>query len=362
MKWNWQQSDWTKFSYDVALYTVYEKQFLLESGKLAGAYKHLTEEKKNELRIELIGEESFLTSQIEGELLNRESIQSSLRNQFGLAQGQESKDLREEGVNKMLINVYHSHGKSLTSNLLNQWHRKLLEGSLQTAGAYRTHPEPIQVVSGAHFDPTVHFEAPPSDRVPAEMEAFIQWFNKAHETGEPSPLTLAAISHLWFECIHPYPDGNGRVGRALVEYSLSRSLGFPAIISLSTSIEKKRKHYYDALELSNKDNEIDHWLQYFVPLLLDAQSESLKKVEFVIQKSLFYDRFRGQFNARQDQAIARMFEEGIEGFTGGLSAGNYISITKTSTPTATRDLSDLVKKGALTKSGERKHTRYWLNL
>lgn len=362
MKWNWQQADWPHFTYDQALYTQYEERFLLQSGQILGAFKHLPDEQKSDIHIELIAEESFLTSKIEGEYLDRNSIQSSLRQQFGLQEGRVSQDLREQGVSKMLTDVYRSHGKGLTHDLLDQWHGLLFEKIMDQAGAYRTHSEPIQVVSGALHQPKVHFEAPPSKVVQSEMNAFINWFNQAHQTKQFRPLTIAAISHLWFESIHPYPDGNGRIGRALVEYSLSRSLGTPAIISLSTSIEKKRKNYYDALEKSNKHNSIDDWLSYFIPTLLDAQAESLKTVDFVIQKAQFYDRFRGQLNERQAKVIARIFKEGLEGFKGGLSAGNYLKITQTSVATATRDLSNLVTKGAFTRTGERKSTRYKLNL
>ena len=134
----------------------------------------------------------------------------------------------------------------------------------------------------------------------------------------------------------------------------------PALLALSHTIERRRKRYYEALEAANKSNEVTEWLLYFAEMVLEAQSYTHQRIEFIIQKTKFYDRYRGQFNKRQEKAIARIFREGPDGFTGGLSAENYISITKTSRTTATRDLSDLVTKGAFSRTGELKGTRYHL--
>lgn len=113
---------------------------------------------------------------------------------------------------------------------------------------------------------------------------------------------------------------------------------------------------------NNKANEIIDWLTYFGKTILDAQDNTIRRVDFYVAKTKFYEKHRGAFNERQEKAVARMFREGIDGFKGGLSAENYISITQASRATATRDLQDLVEKGALTKTGDLRHTRYYLNL
>jgi Fic family protein len=196
------------------------------------------------------------------------------------------------------------------------------------------------------------------------MDAFVAWFNDTAPDGRSPlpPLTRAGMAHLYFETIHPFEDGNGRIGRALSEKALAQNLGQPSLIALAYTIEWKRKAYYDMLEASNKDNAVTLWLLYFAETVLDAQRVTLARVEFSVAKAKFYERLRGQFNERQEKAIARMFRAGIDGFKGGLSAENYISITKTSRATATRDLNDLVARGALTRTGELKHTRYHLEL
>jgi len=162
--------------------------------------------------------------------------------------------------------------------------------------------------------------------------------------------------------IHPFEDGNGRIGRALAEKSLAQNLGHPSLIALSFTIERKRKAYYAALEDNNKDMEVTGRLRYFARTVIEAQSNTIKRVDFHLAKAKFYERRGVELNERQDKVIARMFREGIDGFKGGLSAENYITITGTSRATATRDLQDLVEKGALARVGELRHTRYFLNL
>jgi Fic family protein len=199
--------------------------------------------------------------------------------------------------------------------------------------------------------------------MPAEMQRFNTWFNSTAPQGsQPLPaLTRAGLVHLYFVCIHPFEDGNGRIGRALAEKSLAQNLRHPSLIALAYTIERKRKDYYAALERNNRALEIPDWLTYFARTVLEAQDNTIRRVDFYVAKARFYERLRGQLNERQAKAIARMFKEGIEGFKGGLSAGNYITITGTSRATATRDLQDLVEKGALTRTGELRHTRYHLD-
>lgn len=134
------------------------------------------------------------------------------------------------------------------------------------------------------------------------------------------------------------------------------------MIALSHAICKNRSTYYTALEANNKHLEITEWLVYFAQTALEAQGYTQRFIDFLIEKTELYDRLRGQLNPRQEKVLARMLREGLEGFTGGLSAENYLKITNTSRATATRDLQDLVEKGVFRKTGELKHTRYWLSM
>jgi Fic family protein len=217
-------------------------------------------------------------------------------------------------------------------------------------------------VSGAIHDPTVHFEAPPSGRVSKEMRRYLTWFNDTTpNTRKNLPaLTRAGIAHLHFESIHPFEDGNGRVGRALAEKVLAQGLGQPSLTALATTMLNHRGEYYQALEAANKNNEITAWLTWFAGISLEAQQRSLAQVEFVLDKARLLDRFRSDLNDRQLRVLLRVLREGPEGFKGGLSAGNYMTISKASPATTTRDLANMVERGALTRTGEKRHTRYHL--
>lgn len=207
--------------------------------------------------------------------------------------------------------------------------------------------------------PKVFYEAPPSKAILREMNRYIDWFNSTN-----SPLNIlgrAAIAHLYFESIHPFEDGNGRIGRVLVEKILSQGFEKPILIAVSKILEKRKKEYYSTLESCNRTLDVQPWVEFFANALLEGQNESMQLLLFVIQKSKIMTRLSGRLNERQEKVLLRMFSEGINGFKGGLSAENYIAITKASGATATRDLLDLVQKEALSKTGELRHTRYWLD-
>lgn len=366
MHWNWERSRWPKFIYETSALERLERQFLVRSGEFVGAFRHIGPADHDALKVELIGDEALKTSEIEGEFLNRDSVQSSLRQQFGLATDHRRVQPRERGIAELMVDLYRNFADPLAHKTLFGWHQMLMSGQrgLQVVGGYRTHAVPMQIVSGSLHDPKIHFEAPPSHRMKKEMDAFIGWFNATAPDGEhPLPaLTRAGVAHLYFVSIHPFEDGNGRIGRAVAEKSLAQNLGQPSLIALAYTIERARKAYYEALERSNKDIEITDWLLYFADTVLQAQRNTIKRVDFHVAKAKLYEQLRGRLNARQEKVIARMFREGIDGFKGGLSAENYVSIIKTSRATATRDLQDLVAKSALRKTGELRYARYHLNI
>lgn len=324
--------------------------------------RHIHPDERDLLRIELLSDEAIKTSAIEGETLDQLSVQSSLRRQLGLATDRRAVQPREHGIAEMTVDVYGTYALPLDDATLFRWHTMLMAGSrhLESIGAYRCHSNAMQIVSGQLDLPTIHFEAPPLAQVPDEMHRFISWFNESALTGgTPLPaLTRAALSHVWFESIHPFEDGNGRLGRALAEKALAQSLGQPSLILLSFAIEQNRKAYYAQLEQHQRTLDVTEWLVWFGQTVLAAQQLTLQRVHFYIAKAHFYGRFRGVLNPRQEKVVARLFEAGPEGFVGGLSADNYLAITKTSRATATRDLQDMVDKGALTRSGQLRFTRY----
>lgn len=364
MTWNWQHSDWPAFTWAETRLGKAEERFLVAGGVFLGAAQHLGQDDHDRLTVEAMSEEALTTSKIEGELLDRDSVQSSIRRELGLDTDHRKVKPAERGIGEMMVHLFRRFAEPLDENTLFAWHRMVTSGrtDLRDVGRYRTHPEPMQVISGRIDKPEVHFEAPPSTSVPGEMAAFIDWFDRTAPDGEsPLPaLTRAGIAHLYFECVHPFEDGNGRIGRAIAEKALAQGLGQPTLTALAATILVRRKAYYAALEAANKGIEITEWLAWFAGVCLEAQQRTIAHVEFLLDKTRLLDSLRGNINNRQEAALLRMFREGPTGFTGGLSAGNYTTVTKASPATATRDLAELVELGALKRTGERKHTRYHL--
>src|ERR1700689_4737681 len=324
MTWNWQQPDWPRFAWKPSRLDAAEQQFLVGGGTFVGAIKHLGDEDRTQLTVEAMSMEALTTSEIEGEILDRASVQSSIQRQLGLAAENRRATPAERGVSEMMVNLYKTFAAQLSDDILFEWHHMLMSGrqDLKDIGRYRTSSEPMQVLAGPMGSPKIHFEAPPSAKVPSEMRQFITWFNRTAPRGaEPLPaLTRAGVTHLYFESVHPFEDGNGRIGRALAEKSLAQSLGQPSLIALAATILARRARYYTVLEAANKSNEITEWLAWFAGTTIEAQRRTLAFIEFLIDKSKLLDRIRGQLNNRQEKALLRMFREGPVGFREGLGA------------------------------------------
>lgn len=362
MKWNWQLPEWPEFTYDPTALHAAEARFLLGSGMLLGALVKLTDEDTARIHVDLLSDEALETSRIEGELLNRDSLQSSVRRQFGLPTDSRKVSAAEQGVAKVMVEVFRRFDEDLTAEMLCHWQELLMQGKrgLNDVGRFRTTEEPMQIVSGPIHEPRVHFEAVPSSRVLEEMDRFLAWFNGSRYT--MPALARAALSHAYFESIHPFEDGNGRIGRAIAEMALSQASGKPVLLALSRTISARKKVYYAELEKVNRTLAVSAWVSFFADTVLEAQRSAGALVHFILEKAKFFERYRGRLNERQDKVLAKVFAAGPDGFVGGLSASNYQSIAKASPATVTRDLSELVDIGALERTGEKKHTRYWLKL
>ncbi len=307
--------------------------------------------------------EAMKSSAIEGEVLSRPDVKSSVRHRLGLDDAPSARiDDASAGAAELMVKVREHWDASLDAPMLWDWHRVLMTGNTRIkVGAWRTHAEPMQVISGAVGKERLHFEAPPSAQVPVEMERFTQWFNASRTTIVAGPVR-AALAHLYFESIHPFEDGNGRLGRALAEKALSQNLGRPATISLSRIIEANRREYYDALEQAQRSHKVTAWMNYFVPTVVAAQEDAVRLVAFVLDQTKLFDRLRDQLNTRQTKALQRMLVDGPDGFEGGMNARKYGSLNHVSKATATRDLQHLVALGGLRPVGAGRSARYEVNL
>lgn len=366
MKYIWQRKEWPNFIWDNDAVEQNAYAYALEASSLVGEVKHLSETVKTDALIDLMVSEAVKTSQIEGENFDREDVRSSIRNQLGLSATPEIvRDPKANGVAALMISVRDDFAEPLTDERLCEWQDQIIVGRYERikteVGYWRTNPEPMQIVSGAIGREKVHYEAPPSSQVPVEMKRFIEWFNSSQDM---KGVVRAGVAHLYFECIHPFADGNGRVGRAISEIALSQELGHPALLSLSTTIQRRRQDYYDALSRASQDSlDITEWLVWFTSLVLDSQKLARQQIAYVLSKARFWDTYANQLNERQTKVLKRMFREGAEGFKGGMSAQKYAKITDCSKATATRDLAQLLKMGAISNlAGGGRSTRYEIQL
>ncbi|HLF65430.1 MAG TPA: Fic family protein [Saprospiraceae bacterium] len=365
---NWQQDDWPNFRYRLDVVEPLLYQFAEMTGQSEGISRNLPDDVQVEQLLDILLMEAIKSSEIEGVHLSRQDVLSSIKKNLGLANNDVPvRDQKASGISTMLTNARKTFQQPLSEQVLFEWHTLLMANAKDVAiGQWRSHPESMQVVSGAAGKEKVHFEAPASNKVPEEVHAFIEWFNRTAPNGK-SPIhsgpVRSAIAHLYFESIHPFEDGNGRIGRVIAEKALSQNLHRPILFSLSSVIEAERNAYYHALETAQRSNEITAWLIYFVNTILKAQERAYTSIEFTLKKSKFFDRFRDLLNVRQFKVIQKMLGTGVNEFEGGINARKYISITSASKATATRDLQDMVKKGVLVPKGAGgRSTSYDLNL
>lgn len=368
MRWIWQQSAWPNFLYDKRALEGRDNEFRTSSARLMGRFEALPKVYQKDATIDLMLSEAIKTSAIEGEVLDRESVRSSLLSLITSDTLLDTSDQKAAGAALLLVDVRRKWETPLTHDLLSKWQSMAVPEQRYTPvlrGAYRNDPSPMQIVSGPYGREKVHYEAPPAANVPDEMARFIEWYNQTSPlSGDQkiSGIARAGIAHLWFEVIHPFDDGNGRVGRAIADHALSQYLGYSTTACLATAIEGDKKTYYLQLEKASGGGlDINAWLDYFSDTVNVAQDIAREEVDFVLAKTRFYDAYAGQLNDRQARMVSRVFAEGRKGFEGGITTKKYEAITKCPNRTASRDLSDLVEKGIITPlPGGGRMTRYEL--
>ena len=309
---------------------------------------------QNASSLEAMTEDVLRNNEIEGLLLNPDHVRSSVAWYLGIEiAGLPVPSHYVEGVVQVMVDAVQHANDPLTEQRLFGWHAALFpygqSGAFPiTVAAWRQGSEPMQVVSGALGKEKVHYEAPPSEDVPRQMQMFLEWFNS-----EPAidPVLKAAIAHLWFVNIHPFDDGNGRLTRTLTDMLLARADGSPQrFYSMSAAILRDRKNYYDTLEYMGKHGlDITRWLLWFLQTLESAIDTAVEKTQRLIRKSIFWQEKRNvALNERQVKVINRLWDS----FEGKLNTGKWAKMTKTSTATALRDIQDLVEKGILRRTEE----------
>ena len=227
-------------------------------------------------------------------------------------------------------------------------------------GAYRVYAEPMQIVSGRIGSEQVHFEAPPCSRVQAEMDALLDWFDARTK---PDTLVLAAIAHLWFETIHPFEGGNGRIGRAIIDLIRARDSGEASrLMRISQRLLERRDDYYAELEHAQHGPlDVTHWVVWFVAQVRAACEEASMMIDASLEKARFWHAHRSEeLSPRQRKMLNVLLDAGPDGVEGGMSTRKYESLTGASRATSSRDLTELEDKGVLLRAGSGRSTRYYL--
>jgi len=349
----WQSDVWPKWRYDLSAIADQLTAVSHAQGLLMGRLADVGLAVRDQASIATLTDEVVKTSEIEGEVLNADSVRSSVARHLGLDIGAVAPvDRHVDGVVDMVLDATLNSDKPLSAERLFGWHAALFPTGYSglnkiITGQWRDDADgPMQVVSGPVGRRKVHFEAPPAHALPKETADFITWANAA--TGEPA-LVKAGLAHLWFVTVHPFDDGNGRMARAVGDLFLARADSSPQrFYSLSAQIQRERKDYYDILERTQKGTmDVTQWLAWFLGTLNRAVESAHSTLEKVLVKALFWQRLAGvALNERQLKLLNRM----LDGFEGKLTSSKWAAIAKCSPDTALRDITQLLALGVLQKS------------
>lgn len=382
----WQHLDWPALRVDMAVLEPALESARLEQGRLLGLLDAIGLLPAQEIARELWVQEALATAEIEGQRLDLEAVRSSVARRLGLDGGPAASNRSVDGLVDVMQDAVAQCVAPLDADRLGRWQSALFPGGTSglqriVVGRWREHADAMQIVSGTLGREVVHFEAPPSLQVPAEMAQWLDWFETTRSLpGAPAALNglvRAAMAHVWFETVHPFEDGNGRIGRAVVDMALAQDLASGAgqatpfsapIFGMARRMLVQRAAYYDALNAAQRGTpdvslDITPWVQWFVQAFTHGCVASQAVVRQAVDKAAFRTRMAGAgVNPRQAKVLERLLTAGsVElggGFLGGLTADKYTKLASTSKPTATRDLADLVAKGLLQVTGQGKGTRY----
>lgn len=361
MKYNWQLPEWPRFVYNQTDIEPASRIFDVQLECVRAVLRSFDTATEEGKRLEAMVAEAVSTSAIEGERLDPQDVMSSMKNRLGQnTRPIPVRDYRASGVASMLLDLRTECDMPLTEAMLLDWHRLLFDDypdreRPEITGGYRK--DAIFVKSADVDVGAVRFEAPPAKDVPNEMTRFVNWFNATGQARMPTAVR-SAIAHLYFESIHPFCDGNGRLGRALVSKIVAQDAGAFVMIPFSIGLLEHRTRYYDILHTASFSLDLTQWICDFTELLIDSIKNYGAELQFQIRIMYLLSGVKHALNKRQIKVFERMAREGARGFTGGMSARKYQKIADTSKATATRDLADMVDLGILKRTGMGAGVRY----
>lgn len=347
-----EQKKWPDFEWDGGALAQSLTDVRHQQGRLLGRMEALGFPQREEATLRALTQDVLKSSEIEGEKLPYESVRSSIARRLGVDVGTAHRAERSvEGIVEIMVDATRNYERALTKERLTGWHAALFptarSGMKRIAvGRWRLRSsDPMQVVSGPYGREKIHYEAPSADRLNSEMARFLKWANAKSAT---DPVLKSAVAHFWFVTVHPFEDGNGRIGRAIADMMLARSEGSPQrFYSMSAQIERERNSYYDVLERCQKGSlDITPWMSWFLDCLRRAIDASEVTLGAVLTKAKFWKIHEAAaFNDRQKDLINRL----LDGFDGKLTSSKWAKIAKCSQDTALRDIADLLDRKILVK-------------
>lgn len=361
----WQDPDWPRLRVDHARIEVAMSHARRAQGIVEGTLAGLGFEHRLTLEAEAWSQDAVATAAIEGERYDLAAVRSSVARRLGVGDAHGPQAPRNvEGLLDIMDDAVRHGGAPLTHARLQAWQAALFptgySGMRQIAvGAYRQDTAPMQIVSGPAGREQVHYEAPPSAQLPVEMQAFVTWFNG---TVGQDPLVTAALAHLWFETIHPFEDGNGRIGRVLIDLVLAREIGAASrMIRISQRLLDRRHAYYEQLEVAQHGPlDVTPWVLWFLEQVQVACEDAVGVIHATLAKARFWaEHEHVALSPRQRKVMNVLLDAGPGGFEGGMSTRKYESIGGTSRATASRELQQLDDLGLLRRFGAGRSTRYY---
>lgn len=359
----WQQTDWPTWSYDATTLSILLANAHQAQGRLLGKMQSLGFGVQQQTSLQVLTDDVLKTSEIEGEFLRPELVRSSVAKRLGIdIGGLSDSDRTVDGIVDIVMDATSNHAQDLSLDRLLSWHAALFPLGYSgihkiSAGQLRDDRlGPMQVISGAIGREKVHFEAPPASCLRSEITQFLNWFNASQSL---DPYLKAGIAHLWFVTIHPFDDGNGRIGRAIADMALSRAdQSRDRFYSLSSQIMKERQGYYLHLERSQKVSlDATEWLAWFLQCLINAIDSANSNLYSTLAKTQFWQHWQGvPFNERQIKLLNRL----LDGFEGNLTNKKWSLIAKCSADTALRDITDLLDRGVLSRGSSSGRSTHYL--
>lgn len=347
-KWIWQQSEYPNFTYDKTKLDDLLLDVKYHQGVLNGIYSHINKDDLLQTQLEILTQDALDTSAIEGELLSRDSVRSSISKRLGIdIEANDSSTPSTDGLIDILLDATTHFKTPFSLKRLFGWHNALFptgySGLVEINVASFRGDDDMEIVSGPIGREKVHYVAPPRESLEKEVDQFLAWLNNDEDVS----IIKAGIAHLWFVIIHPLDDGNGRIARAITDMLLAKEANQPLkFFSISSAIKNDRKRYYEVLEKTTSGTlDITMWLVWFLETLLASLKSAKMSIEFILQKTAFWDRHRNTvLNERQIKVLNRLLDAESGNFEGGINTRKYVSLTKVSKPTASRELKDLLEK------------------